>query len=42
MKAKTLMHYAAGTMVGIFLYEVLDNSGLTDRLVQSVSRMISR
>lgn len=40
MKFKTVMTYAAGTVIGIFAYEVLDNSGIADRLVNSVSRML--
>ena len=40
MKTKTLLTYAAGTMIGIFAYEVLDNSGIADRLVRSVSGML--
>ena len=38
---KTTGRYVAGTMIGIFFYEVLDATGLVDKAVKTVTRTLN-
>ena len=40
MISKTTGRYVAGTMVALFLYEVLDSTGIIDRAVRSVTNTL--